>query len=77
MGFFRWAVLVIGIAIVVLLSVIAYYLKQNLYAPNGLSQLGLIRQDISGCYDILRDISEERAREYQEEYFERISKQKE
>jgi len=67
MGFFRWAVLVIGIAIIVLLSVIAYYL----------SQLRPIRQDISGCYDILRNISEEREEEHQEEYFERISKRKE
>lgn len=69
MGFFQWAVLGIGIAIIILLSVIVYYLKQivpHLYAPhnNRLSQLELIRESITGCYSILKDINDDRAREH-------------
>lgn len=58
MGFFQWAILGIGIAVIVLLSVIASYVKQSLF------YLELIRESSAGCYSILKDINDDRAREY-------------
>jgi len=58
MGFFQWAILGIGIAVIVLLYVIADYVKQSL------SYLELIRENTAGCYGILKDINDERARKH-------------
>ena len=58
MGFFQWAILGIGIAVIVLLYVIVDYVKQSL------SYLELIRGNTAGCYHILKDINDEGARKY-------------
>lgn len=58
MGFFQWAILGIGIAVIILLYMIAEYVKQSL------SYLDLIRESTASCYSILRNFADDRAREH-------------
>jgi hypothetical protein len=61
MGFFQCAILGIGIAVIVLLSVIAYYVSY--YVKQSLSYLEQIRERTGNCYSILAMNSEMRASE--------------